>query len=856
MSLKAPISVCYINKDDSHITKSVESVLPFVEEVIVVDTGSRNEPALPDGVKFARFLDCNDSQGRIADFSLAREFSFSLATQPYISWGDSDDLVDNAVKLVDVVRNAEKVAAGRNVRVFAPYEYAYDFDEQCCLLQGRERVVNRGAWKWARPIHEGLVPVDTKAPSVDVVDIQVVWKHQRQKSASVEVNTRDAGRNVRILEAAVRRGEDDARLHLDLGVEYATAAQVTAGDEVRRAEIHTGARRHLNMSLDRSPSTVDEFSAHLELAEVAFRDAACKTYFDGRPFDPKESEEHLFAALRLMDHWETAYFRIARLAYATSSSGILTDVQRRKYEDRCIRYARLGLEAKAPPLPYSHNPLDRKVAVHEWLHDCLARTGDLDGALAEVEIALQTKPMLKHLRAAKREYESSICRKRVISDIQLLHKFGAVDDALSEIATSAIDDPVGLKDRLGKMARGTEKENVLPTLAELYATLNGEGPLNIVFACGTTLEPWNPDIYAERGVGGSETAVIEMAKRLAGRGHKVRVYCSCGEEMEREGVQYLRSGKLFASPACDILVVWRMAQLLDQENGPVSARARVLWVHDVDPAFMSIARGFLADRVLGLSKWHCDHLAKEYNLHPDQIVQSRNGIDLSKFEQDIPREFPHRAVWSSSFDRGLTNLLSYWPDIRKQVPDAELHIFYGNEAHKKAATHLKDPVMQKWIDEVEERIASLADQGVVYRGRVEQRQLAKEFMKAGAWLQSTSFSETSCLTAMEAQLAGLAVVASDLAALHETVKHGVLIPGTPDDEQCENGQSYRDAFIKAAVYALQTPEEERLNIIEDAKKSFSWDPVADQWEDIFRDVLQSVESGELLSYVPQADAAE
>ena len=45
--------------------------------------------------------------------------------------------------------------------------------------------------------------------------------------------------------------------------------------------------------------------------------------------------------------------------------------------------------------------------------------------------------------------------------------------------------------------------------------------LDIVFACGPAAEPFDPEIYETRGVGGSETAVIEMARRLAAKGRCV-----------------------------------------------------------------------------------------------------------------------------------------------------------------------------------------------------------------------------------------------------------------------------------------------------------------------------------------------
>jgi hypothetical protein len=64
------------------------------------------------------------------------------------------------------------------------------------------------------------------------------------------------------------------------------------------------------------------------------------------------------------------------------------------------------------------------------------------------------------------------------------------------------------------------------------------------------------------------------------------------------------------------------------------------------------------------------------------------------------------------------------------------------------------------------------------RGRVSQPELHAAMGRARVWSYPTAFPETSCIGAMEARAAGLALVTSDVAALSETVgsDHGILIP--------------------------------------------------------------------------------
>ena len=84
--------------------------------------------------------------------------------------------------------------------------------------------------------------------------------------------------------------------------------------------------------------------------------------------------------------------------------------------------------------------------------------------------------------------------------------------------------------------------------------------------------------------------------------------------------------------------------------------------------------------------------------------------------------------------------------------------------------------------------ASLAKaEGVVMHGRVNQHELAEAMLGAGVWFYPTWFSETSCITAMEAQAAGLWCVCPPIAALEETVK--IRFWGDPAQEVIKSMRS-------------------------------------------------------------------
>ncbi|HEY8096356.1 MAG TPA: glycosyltransferase family 4 protein, partial [Methylobacter sp.] len=367
--------------------------------------------------------------------------------------------------------------------------------------------------------------------------------------------------------------------------------------------------------------------------------------------------------------------------------------------------------------------------------------------------------------------------------------------------------------------------------------------LNLVFYVGFGCEPWTPATMNKAGIGGSETAVVEMSKRLASMGHSVRVYGDCpGLEGTYDGVQYIHYEK-FKDVECDVFITSRRPHIVDDEFN-VRAKAKICWVHDIHcGTALTHRRALKLDRFFVLSQWHKDYFLSQHRfVHPDQVVITRNGIDLHRFAEvgKIQRN-PHKAVYSSSPDRGLDVALRVMPRIRQQVPDAELHVFYGFHNWETSAKASNDKGQLDLIDYIKRSIEQGKDNGVVYHGRVNQVDLAHHFMSAGVWSYPTWFVETSCITAMEAQAAGLRIITSPIAALNETVgPRGVMISGD------WLSSSYHDAFVDAVVAAmLKSDDSDRQVNIDYANTHFGMDALADEWntllqktiDDISRDIL-------------------
>lgn len=363
------------------------------------------------------------------------------------------------------------------------------------------------------------------------------------------------------------------------------------------------------------------------------------------------------------------------------------------------------------------------------------------------------------------------------------------------------------------------------------------GPLDIILYVGPGPEPWSPRTVREGGIGGSETAAMEMAVRLVRLGHRVRLFGDC-EHFEGiyDGVQYLHHSR-YKNLSCDVLITSRRPQAADPEHG-VRRRATLCWVHDVNlGAALTHSRSLRIDRFLCLSRWHRDFFLGCYDfVHPSQVVVTRNGVDFSRFSDPVPRN-PRRAVYSSSPDRGLEVAVRCWPRVRERVPDAELHVFYGFLNWEATARSNGDRGQLDLIEVLKRLLDEGRQHGVHFHGRVDQRTLAREFLQSGVWAYPTWFSETSCITAMEAQAAGLRIVSSPIAALTETVgPRGSLIPGDWLSAQ------YQDQWVEAVANAMLKPgDEDRTSTQAHARENFCMDKLAADWSDMLHRTIEEVE---------------
>ena len=54
----------------------------------------------------------------------------------------------------------------------------------------------------------------------------------------------------------------------------------------------------------------------------------------------------------------------------------------------------------------------------------------------------------------------------------------------------------------------------------------------------------------------------------------------------------------------------------------------------------------------------------------------------------------HKIFYGSSYDRGLMHLLLMWKEIKKEIPDATLEIYYGWKLFQ--SFYANNPERMKW----------------------------------------------------------------------------------------------------------------------------------------------------------------
>lgn len=354
----------------------------------------------------------------------------------------------------------------------------------------------------------------------------------------------------------------------------------------------------------------------------------------------------------------------------------------------------------------------------------------------------------------------------------------------------------------------------------------------IVFSCLPGAHPYQFDeeVYEKSGIGGSETALVEVARHLRKKtGRTVIVFNSReGRKYCKSGVEYRPSQEMydyFTKFKPEVHIAWR-------HNTKLTDAKTYLWCHDLYTPGAEVHKNF--EKHICLSDFHKNYVMANQNIPESKIVLSRNGVNKERFAAEIVKN-ENKIIWPNSPDRGLERAIDIVEKARKVKPDLELHIFYGMDNMKKYG-------MAAQAQKLEEMIA--VRPWIKYHGNVEQRVLAKEMQEAVVWLYPANFIESYCITAIEALYAKCFPLVRELGALKDTLRPAadremarLLYLNAETDEQ-------REVWAKELLYILDNKSWEKIDI---SDVDYSWAGVADDFIKITN--LKTLGDAELSSYL-------
>jgi glycosyltransferase involved in cell wall biosynthesis len=296
---------------------------------------------------------------------------------------------------------------------------------------------------------------------------------------------------------------------------------------------------------------------------------------------------------------------------------------------------------------------------------------------------------------------------------------------------------------------------------------------------------YTPLTPLERPLGGSQSAVVYLARELAARGHGVTLFNNTSSPGFHAGIE---CPGISAGMTADRLNGFDVAVVLNSATGQRFRGAGVtaplvLWSqHAADQAAvaaLAAAEERLAwDGFFLVSEWQASGYAASFGIRPERITIMRNAVApaFQTLERRAPPFFRTGAapvlVYTSTPFRGLLILLTAFPAIRAAVPECRLRVYSSMGVYQ--------------VPDAADDYRVLYDltralPGCEYVGSLPQTALAEAMAEADILAYPNVFAETSCIAVMEAMAAGCLVVSSKLGALPETTAgFGFLMEASSD----------------------------------------------------------------------------
>lgn len=798
------------------VERSINSVKDVVDDLYITITHKGDQPKDDHPlVVLLKSFNANISFFKWTyNFAEARQFALDQTPKSkdnYIYWQDADDVLVNAPKLREALEAMVRVGAAA---IYFDYWYQVDLDEkgnvrEILIKHKRERIIrNDDTWRWVGDLHETLI--EQKQENIlRITDKQFddIYVLHLTSNDRLDVNI---DRNAEILEKAIKKqNRSDPRTIISLAKVYFDKAKMT---EMPERKLH----------LDLALNLFHEYlSGSGRPGEAGYQTAS------GWPEERSTAHSYIAEIAIMAGHPEVA---VGAYQEAISEAPQFPNY----YIDMAMAYVMMDDYKKAehwlnvattlpePKTTIIQFPRDIKSRALEVSFHINMHKQKLEWALEDAKKLVQLFPKDEMAKQRVQTVNSLLTYNKACQSVVFLAKY------LENIKE---------KDRIPHLINAIPSEmngeKFVAEMKHLFMPPRVWDKNEIAILCGPGFEKWDAN-SVKTGLGGSEEAVVYMSQELTKLGWKVTVFANPEKPGNFNGVEYKVWHDVNPKDEFNALILWRGIGFVDVEP---KAKFTMVWMHDVpnNPDFTE-ERVEKVDKIAVLSEYHKSLL----RMYKDGIFEKMPEKKVFLTSNGIPeinvkpwKGNPHRIIYSSSPDRGLQYLLRNWGTIRKEVSDAELHIFYGWDVYD--AIHRGNPERERWKKQV---MQMMKQDGIVYHGRVGHDALHYEMSKSGIWAYPTDFTEISCITAMKAQKLGAIPVVTDYAALTETVKNGLRVD--VDIETEEGQKEYFDSLI-ALLKDTKKQEEIREPMMKWAADYFNWSNVAKLWDERLRVELQNPE---------------
>lgn len=581
----AKIAACWITKGDEELEalqNSVESIVPYVAGIYITATSNKT-------AKTKQF--CRDNGFHyshfpwIKDFSAARNFNFSQIPEDYdyAWWMDSDDILVGGENLQEV---AQKSISSNIDAVFFTYWYSCIFEGEptyenltkIAIQQPRERLINFRKIKWKGRLHEtpmekGGASYRYTTFSYDAVKRPIAVLHTAANPNEPEKFSMERTlRNKEILELQLedekKLGKVDPRTIIYLIKIYAELHDL----ELAKKTIALG-EDYLNSSgwdVERCVCCIIMGRAYSDLGQMG----KANEYFHQAI---KEFPYTITGRLRLAENylnlkkhgWTKLYLEEALNMDTKKADPVVDNILENEILSSIVGY-RLYVENS------EYKDFHKAYEFAKHLYD--------------VHPTEEYEEMLEHARVFANLDNACKNADKLIRYLVAEDEEKAVFGILQSLPQSITKQPFAIK-HLQSIAKPKiwGKDEIC-----YYATFGGPH-----------FEQWDANSL-KKGIGGSETAVIELAKEWVRMGYRVTVYGDPAEVTKIDGVNYLPYYFFNPKDKFNIFIQWRNTHLA----GRVSAKKYFVDLHDVVNAVDYVGKENIIDGVFVKSKAHAKLLGK------------------------------------------------------------------------------------------------------------------------------------------------------------------------------------------------------------------------------------------------------